>query len=452
MVLSRKENVCGGTKLDDGCLMGGSPDSKRKNLVDLDDSKSIEGEDIADMLPNDPFEMDFDISLPRDPFGMDFDIEATVAAISGWVEAYEFETDEASEDKSNGDNKIIGELNFVWTSSVNQEDEGEKEVVGGSMMNLGDGWSDGHNVSGGEVGDLMSSGCEKYEGDYVKDCSDDGVAPYVIQYALRYLGVKDLLSVERVCRLLRDFVKNEDTVLWRNILIDDPLSDKITDDDLIRLTNRARGTLCSLSLVKCLNITNNGMRKVLESNPGLTKLSIPGCIKLKLDVVLHDLKAFNSVAVPGIKHLRIGELLGLTNHLFKEFKLLLGADKDKKPANYKLRFYRADQLHLSLDDERVIDIETCPRCHQARQVYDCPAESCQEKINSTNACRACIYCIARCISCGSCLDNKAYEETFCLDFLCFDCLAHLIKCQDKVTSSPGHAYFRQRTSYFFIYS
>lgn len=185
------------------------------------------------------------------------------------------------------------------------------------------------------------------------------------------------------------------------------------------------------------------------------QLSVPGCIKLSVEGVLHDLKVFNSVALTGMKHLRIGELFGLTNEHLKEFKLLLGADEDKKPSNYKPRFYRAGELYLSLDDERAIDIEICPRCQQARQVYDCPAENCQVKIHSTKTCRACIFCIARCIRCGCCLDNKAYEETFCLDMLCLDCLEELFNFQDGVTLSPGHTghtYFHQKASYhFFLY-
>ncbi|KAI3452527.1 hypothetical protein Pfo_009191 [Paulownia fortunei] len=467
MVLNQEENVCCGIKFDDGCLMEECPDAERKKLVDFDDSKSDEGcEDIADLLPNDPFGMEFniglpndplgmgfDISLPRDPFGMDLNIEATVAAITGWIEefglkAYGFETDEASEDKNNDDNNFFAELNFIWTSSMKYEqEEGENEVVDAG---LGAYSEDGSY----DVEDLLCFGCEKYENEHVKDYNDaDGGAPAdALFFALGYLGVRDLLSVERVCKSLRDAVQN-DPLLWRNIHIDYPLSDKITNDDLLRLTNRAQGTLCSLSLVKCLKITNISLNHVLESNPGITKLSVPGCIKLRVERILHDLKVFNSVALPGIKHLRIGELFGLTNQHFKEFKLLLGADEDKNSCNYKPRFYRAGQLYLSLDDERAIDIETCPRCQQARQVYDCPVESCQVKIHSTKTCRACIFCVSRCISCGCCLDNKAYEETFCLDLLCLDCLGQLLNGQDSVALSPRHAYFHQKASYhFFLYS
>ncbi|GFP84954.1 F-box protein skip14 [Phtheirospermum japonicum] len=297
----------------------------------------------------------------------------------------------------------------------------------------------------------MYFGCEKYGNLDANGCNnaDDGGDPAdALFFALGYLGVKDLLSFERVCKSLRDAVRDE-TPVWKSIHIDCTLSDKITDDGLLRLTNRAKGALFSLSLVKCVKITNAGLRHVLESNPGLTKLSVQGCNKLNVEVILHDLKAFNSVATPGIKHLRIGHLSGLTNQHFKEFKLLLEADEDKKPINYKPRFFRAGELDLPLDDGRTIDIEMCPRCEQARQVYDCPSESCQEKIHSAEACRGCVLCISRCISCGCCLDNKAYEETFCLDSLCLDCLGQLLNCKDSggVTLSPEHTYFHQKASY-----
>ncbi|KAL0331891.1 UNVERIFIED_CONTAM: F-box protein SKIP28 [Sesamum calycinum] len=406
MVLNQDENVRCGVRFDDGYFMEGWAAAETEELVDFDDSESHEGyEDIADLLPNDPFGMeiniglpndplgmDFNISLPTDPFGMDFDIEATVAAITGWIEdfglkAYGLETDEPSEDKNTDDNKFFAELNFVWTSSMEYEQE------------------EGEN-----------------ENEHVKEATvaDGGAPADALFFALGYLGVKDLLSVERIT------------------------------DDLLRLTNRAQGTLASLNLVKCFKITNAGLKRVLQSNPGMTKLSVPGCTRLRIEDVLHDLKVFNSVAVPGIKLLRICEVFGLTNQHLKDFKLLLGADEDKKPSNYKLRFYRAGQLYLSLDDERVIDVETCPRCQHARPVYDCPAESCQAKIHSANACRACIFCIARCMSCGCCLDNKAYEETFCLDLLCLDCLAQILNYQDRVTLSPLHTCWRQKSSYHVV--
>ncbi|KAJ0020612.1 hypothetical protein Pint_32433 [Pistacia integerrima] len=120
------------------------------------------------------------------------------------------------------------------------------------------------------------------------DCGGGGVPHDALFFVLGYLGVKDLLSVERVCRSLHDAVRS-DPLLWRSIHIDQPLSSKISDDALAKLTGRTVGTLQCLSLVNYCRITDIGLKRVLESNPGLKKIrmetpsgikdSIPACIK-----------------------------------------------------------------------------------------------------------------------------------------------------------------------------
>ncbi|XP_057766931.1 F-box protein At3g27290-like [Salvia miltiorrhiza] len=485
MALSEEENVCG---FDDGFLVEECEAVEKIGfLVDFDDSKSENGcEDVVDNLPNDPFGMEVNMGMENDPILVDFnpslptddfDIEAALAAIAGLIEdfglkAYGFETDEADEDCGDGssnlkaaedegidDNKFFAELNFVWSSSMEYEGEDrENELVdAGPVMYVEDGTSYGDSTTmlGGGMDDLMCFGCEKYGIEHVKSESDVGVD--IIIFVLEHLdlGIKDLLSIERVCRSLRDAVR-KDPYLWTSIHIDYPLSQKITNEDLLRLTDRAQGKLRCLSLVKCLKISKDGLYQVLERNLEVTKLSVAGSSKLNGVDFLNNLKYFNSVAVPGIKHLRIGDPLGLTNEHLNEYKILLGIEKDvKKPSDYKPRYYCGGEIYLSLDDERTLDIEICPRCQKLGQVYDCPTENCQVKMHSmktTETCRACISCIARCIRCGCCLDNKAYEETFCFDFLCFDCLEELV-FQDGVMLPPGQTYVHQMASYhFFLYS
>lgn len=168
--------------------------------------------------------------------------------------------------------------------------------------------------------------------------------------------------------------------------------------------------------------------------------------------LLHNLKFFKSVALHGIKRLRIGTPLGLTSEHLKELELLLGEDGDAKPGNYTPRFYRKWKIYLSLENERAIDIEICPRCQNVGQVFDCPTENCQAKIHSTKPCRGCIFCIVRCMRCGCCLDGKAYEETFCFDLLCFDCLGQII-FQGGVTVPHGQYYFHpMQRFHYFLYS
>ncbi|CAI9768758.1 unnamed protein product [Fraxinus pennsylvanica] len=260
---------------------------------------------------------------------------------------------------------------------------------------------------------------EKAEG--AESVAKEEVPHEALGFALSYLGVKDLLSVERVCRSLCSTVQG-DPLLWRTLNIDQPLNERITDDVLLQLATRAQGNLQCLSLVECARITDDGLRRVLETNPRLTKLCVPGCTRLTIEGILNNLKAFNSdKGVQGIKHLRIGGLYGVTYEHFEELKLLLGADNKKLQNHYKPHFYNRDNFYLLCDDDRAIDIEMCPRCEKLRLLYDCTAKSCQVEDNAAQVCRACTLCISRCVQCGRCVNNTEYEENFCLELICADC-------------------------------
>lgn len=248
-----------------------------------------------------------------------------------------------------------------------------------------------------------------------------------LSFALAHLGVRDLLSVERVCRSLRYTVQN-DPLLWRSIHIDQQLSGKITDDDLVRLTDRSKGILHSLSLVNCHKITDDGLRRVLERNLMLTKLNVQGSMKLTIDGIVDCLKSYKLVAVTGIKHLRVHAILGVTQKHFEELKSLLGID-DNLQNNHMPCFLLQGSPHLSNEDDRPIDIDMCPRCQNPRLVYDCPVKDCQGKDHTTQVCRACTLCIARCVQCGKCLNDEKYEETFFLEKVCSDCWNQALLCQ-----------------------
>ncbi|KAK1422728.1 hypothetical protein QVD17_18014 [Tagetes erecta] len=98
-------------------------------------------------------------------------------------------------------------------------------------------------------------------------------------------------------------------------------------------------------------------------------------------------------------------------------------DRNKTCLKQQLR----DTTDDSFDDNRIIDIEACPICHQLRQVYDCPATSCDRKHIT---CRACTFCIPRCTSCGCCFNERDYIETFCLDLMCLNCLTQILRFPD----------------------
>lgn len=391
--------------------------------------------------------------LPSDPFGMD--ISTTFTAITGWLEDLEVDyggygTDEIG--TSQGNYELFAGLNFIWNNAMRfqalpgkawLDDKSDIACGFGGFTEEKEVADPSYNCRFGPicvVEDVLSSGNENVCGascqaeefrEFNGSCYDgDGAAPHAaVSFALGYLGLRDLLSVERVCRSLRATVQS-DPLLWRSIYVDQPLNERITDDILLQLTRRAQGNLQGLHLVECPRITDDGLKRVLESNPRLTKLCVPGCTRLSIEGVVNMLRAFQSTGTPGIKHLRIGGLYGVAHKHFEELKLLLGIDIHEQKNAHKPHFYNRGNFYLLGDDDRAIDIETCPRCQNLRLVYDCPADGCQVKENAAQVCRACTLCIARCVQCGRCINDGEYEETFCLEWLCSDCFKQQPQCQE----------------------
>ena len=149
------------------------------------------------------------------------------------------------------------------------------------------------------------------------------------------------------------------------------------------------------------------------------QLSVAGCVRLSLDGIINNLKAFRSQGTPGIEHLKLGRLFSISGEQFGALKLLLGIDQHQQAQAQKPRFYHTSDSSLVCDDDCVIDVEMCPVCQKYKLVYDCPSEGCQEK--GPKHCRACDFCIARCIQCGKCIKDCMYVETFCLEYLCSGC-------------------------------
>ncbi|KMT07550.1 hypothetical protein BVRB_6g151610 [Beta vulgaris subsp. vulgaris] len=262
------------------------------------------------------------------------------------------------------------------------------------------------------------------------DTDDSAGAPHLaLGFALAYLGVRDLLAVERVCKSFRFMVQN-DPLLWRSIHIDQPLNDRITDDILLQLTDRAEGSLQCLSLAQCKQITDDGLKRVLDGNRRLKKLSVPECTRISIDGVVSCLRTLKTVAGAGIKYLRIGGLYNVTHSHFEELMSLLDIHNRVQVNGHKPHFYHRGNFYLSCEDDRPIDIEVCPRCQNLRLIYDCPAEGCQGKCQPTELCRACALCIQRCFQCGKCINDGEYEETFCLEYLCSDCWKQVLQRQE----------------------
>uniref|UniRef100_A0A9I9D1S1 F-box protein SKIP14 n=1 Tax=Cucumis melo TaxID=3656 RepID=A0A9I9D1S1_CUCME len=274
-----------------------------------------------------------------------------------------------------------------------------------------------------------------HEGDSVPfDASGPPHAAF--SFVLGYLGTRELLVVESVCKFLQSTAEG-DPFFWKNINICGKPDVKITDDVLLRLTSKAQGGLESLSLVNCVMISDDGLNKVLLNNPKVTKLCVPGCTRLTIGGIVDNLKAFKSIGGPGIKHLSVAGIYGVTEVHYKELeKLLVGIENLTHLDTCQPRFYRGGEPRFpSSDGGRAIDIERCPKCMNMRIVYDCPVVGCKgikgdtDPNTNTPRCRACTICIPRCNWCGRCIDETVHEETFCLDLRCIDCGKEISKCE-----------------------
>ncbi|GLT38383.1 hypothetical protein SLA2020_126390 [Shorea laevis] len=437
-----EDNLVAPMRIANGYLVDGRPDQNNgdsfcrswhsngeiEGFFDYGKDKGDRRYDSHDSVSKDILDL-----LPSDPFGMD--ISSTVTAITGWLEDLEvggYKKDEVG--MGDGNYQLFAELNFIWNNAMrfqafpgNVGFEHKAHITSGfgtpsEEKDVRDASCHGGFGSACNVEDVLSYGNSNF-----RDCSQDseshsdGGAPHAaLLFALDYLGVQDLLVVETVCKSLRSTVQN-DPLYWRSIHIDQPLNEKITDGVLLELTNRAQGNLQCLSLVDCPWITDDGLKRVLENNPRLAKLSVPGCTRLSIEGIVNSLKAFNSMGGQGVKHLRIGGLYGVTQKHFEELKCLLGTDDQTSLKKRKPHFYHRGNFYLSCEDDRAIDVEMCPRCQNLKLVYDCPLESCQGKEHATQVCRGCTLCIARCVQCGRCIYDNEYEETFSLEWICSDC-------------------------------
>ncbi|KAL8136578.1 hypothetical protein V2J09_002579 [Rumex salicifolius] len=380
-----------------------------------------------------PAQRDVADSLPSDPFGMD--VSTAFWGITGSFEGlddidWSYESGDHV-NKREGDGLVFG-LNLVCRGRFrfmpdvgNDESDSKKNtfsidrvIVANEMEEFMDFGPDADSDTGSTIEDVQ--GCSE-----ISDESHGGEPHYAMFLALRYLGVKDLLSVEMVCRSLNYAVKS-DPSMWMNCNVDHPLNNILTDDALIKLTSRACGHLKTLTLVGCLRITNAGIKHIVDNNPCLTKLSVPGCFRLNIAEML---TTFKSAGVSALKQLRIGGLAGVTSEQYEDLKILLRVDDQLQSRPHKPVYYHDSNSCISVDDDRPIDIEKCPRCNEVRLVYDCPSESCQ-KTEASNSCKACFLCVNRCINCGCCLTNRDYVETFVLDAICLDCWDKIFNSQE----------------------
>lgn len=90
-------------------------------------------------------------------------------------------------------------------------------------------------------------------------------------FVLAYLPVYELINMSEVCMSFRDAV-NKDVLPWLDIIIDRPLSSRLSNEILWEITTKANGRLRALVLRNCQKLTNDGLQRVAEKNPFITKV------------------------------------------------------------------------------------------------------------------------------------------------------------------------------------
>ncbi|XP_009101329.1 F-box protein SKIP28 isoform X1 [Brassica rapa] len=242
----------------------------------------------------------------------------------------------------------------------------------------------------------------------------------MLMVLLPYLhSLFELLSLSRVSPALRNAIRDQ-TVLWTKVVVDPPLSSRLTDDILWDFTSRSAGKLNTLILRKCSRVTSKGLWRVVDANPLIKKLIVTGCTELVPEGIIACV-----------------ESLAKNNHKLETLHIngVPGFTKDHLSA-----------LSTYLPQEGAIDLEVCPKCDQVRMIPPCSRESCKRVGRNERECRGCWYCVPRCMQCAVCLGpDTEVEETACGgDVLCLDCCQTLPKC--RFCNKPyctGHSSLRQ---------
>ncbi|XP_030498622.2 F-box protein SKIP28 [Cannabis sativa] len=246
--------------------------------------------------------------------------------------------------------------------------------------------------------------------------------------ALAYLPVLELLAMSEVCVSLRDCVKNDDVLPWLNVVVERPLNRRLSDQNLMRIASMSRGRLNTLALINCSRITDYALHSLVQQNPLIQKLFIPGCTALSAEGVVRAVKTLSQQGHT-LKNLWINGINDIQKHHLETLSSCLqhNPKEQQKPQRPLLLFHEYKNfstIRHYYKDQPTIDIEICPRCKELRPVFDCASKACKVKMS----CKGCIFCIPRCIECGGCFESLEQEEAVCEDSLCLDCWLQLPKC------------------------
>ncbi|ESQ33156.1 hypothetical protein EUTSA_v10004706mg [Eutrema salsugineum] len=225
----------------------------------------------------------------------------------------------------------------------------------------------------------------------------------VLLIVLPYLhSLFELLSMTRVSRSLRDAIRDE-TALWTNVVVEPPLSSRLTDETLWEITSKSAGKLKTLILRQCLRVTDKGLRRVIDANPLIRTIIVPGCTELTPEGIMGCVESLTKNNHK-VETLHINGVYGLTKH-------------------------HLSALSTYLPQEGAIDVEVCPRCDEVRMIPACSRGSCRQ--TNERKCRGCWFCIPRCVECSVCLgpDTEVQEAACGGDSLCLECWLVLPKCR-----------------------
>ncbi|KAI3431233.1 uncharacterized protein J3R85_007967 [Psidium guajava] len=241
---------------------------------------------------------------------------------------------------------------------------------------------------------------------------------------LPYLSLSGLIAVGEACTSLRDAVC-DDVLPWLELVVDDPLSRRMRDEILIKITSKANGKLRTLGLSNCTKITNGGLQRVIEKNPLINKLHVPGCTGLTPEGVINAVKILSANGNI-LQSIKINGICNLQQQHFQVLKSYVQADSETLEHKCSINLGREGDCNVC-----PMDVGICPKCNEVRKVVICPTEMCKGKRDRRlSECRGCGSCIPRCIQCGACvaLEDLDEAEAICADILCMSCWLQLPKC------------------------
>ncbi|RDY04258.1 F-box protein SKIP28, partial [Mucuna pruriens] len=249
---------------------------------------------------------------------------------------------------------------------------------------------------------------------------------------LAYLPVYEVVVMSQVCTSLRDAVNN-DILPWLNVIVEGTLSWRLNDEILMKITSKANSRLKTLALINCMHVTDQGLQRVVEQNPLINKLHIPGCTGITPEGVLRAVKTLGqrsnclkSLSINGIYNIQKEHLDMLIMNLRKNLPLPLEEQQKQQSVYYHER--GSLSVFKREESQRLIDLEICPKCFEVRMVYDCPKGHCMRREWPLAPCRGCIFCIPRCENCGGCIESGQVEDGACEDIFCLECWLQLPKC------------------------